>query len=562
MDLAEFTGSDLSGLSEEAFREKFAQVLLVARRDRQDNAIRYYRPASPKAAATFESDARVLAIGGGNGSSKTESMLALIVACATGVFPDCFQHLVAKRFRGPIRARVVCQSLTTVLFPTILPKLQWWQWTGVDKPGGERGHWGWVPPFCLRDRQWEKSWSEKLRTLTLLCRDPSDQNTILGESIIQFMSVDQDPADFASGDYHMILHDEPPPLAIWTEDEARTMRVAGRMLLSMTWPDDPSIPVDWIHDKVYEPSMAPAPSNAPREFEWVNLYTTDNIHLDQTAVTKQMGSWSEEMRSVRVFGRSIRFSNRVHPLFTDETQHWCYSCGKTTIAEENPNAVIALDRLTCTTCGGVNVVAFNHVRDFDVSEKWPVVWVIDPHPRKPHMGLWVMVDPSDDWWVVDEFMVDGDPTDVRKRVDDIEIRHGLNMQARLMDPNMGASPSSSKRGKTWRGDFDEAGLVCELADDSEVGRKHINTMLKPDDRRLQPRLHIHRRCTNTVSQMKRYSWDEYKRASEKDQKQTPKPKYDDFPTCIKYFANFAPTFHQLKGMSTIYSPRGQRQGAY
>jgi hypothetical protein len=110
------------------------------------------------------------------------------------------------------------------------------------------------------------------------------------------------------------------------------------------------------------------------------------------------------------------------------------------------------------------------------------------------MGLWVMVDPSDDWWVVDEFSVDGDPVDVKKRVDEIEIRHGLNVVTRLMDPNMGASPSSSKRGKTWQSDFDEAGLPCELADDSEVGRKHINQFLKPDDRTLSPRFHVHPRC--------------------------------------------------------------------
>jgi phage terminase large subunit-like protein len=190
----------------------------------------------------------VLAIGGGNGSGKTEQMLALLVACATGVFPDSMKHLAGKLFRGPINVRIVCESLTTVLYPVMLPKLQWWKWTGVDEPGGERGHWGWIPPYCLKDRQWEKSWSEKLRILTVTCRDPEDLNVVRGESTIQFTSFDQDPSDFASGDFHIVLHDEPPPLAIWTENEARTMRVAGRMLLSMTWPDDPSIPVDWIFD--------------------------------------------------------------------------------------------------------------------------------------------------------------------------------------------------------------------------------------------------------------------------------------------------------------------------
>jgi hypothetical protein len=35
------------------------------------------------------------------------------------------------------------------------------------------------------------------------------------------------------------------------------MRVDGRlMLLAMTWPDDPSIAVDWLYDEVYEPGKS------------------------------------------------------------------------------------------------------------------------------------------------------------------------------------------------------------------------------------------------------------------------------------------------------------------
>jgi hypothetical protein len=217
-----------------------------------------------------------------------------------------------------------------------------------------------------------------------LCRDPQDINRVLGESVIQFMSYDQDPADFASGDYHIVIHDEPPTLAIWRENEARTMRVAGRLFLSMTWPDDPSIPVDFIHDEIYEPGV----DEANKEVEWVNLYTTDNPNLNQDAVAKQSASWSDEMRRVRIYGQSIRFSNRVHPLFTDQTQHWCFSCGRTTLPKDNPESIGEYDKLLCTSCNGMKVSSFNHVREFGVSEKWPCVWVVDPHPTKtPHGPL-------------------------------------------------------------------------------------------------------------------------------------------------------------------------------
>jgi phage terminase large subunit-like protein len=558
MSLAELAPEALPDLSDEEFREKFAELAALASRDRQENALVYYRPVNPTAARVWESNARVLAIGGGNGSGQTEQMLALIIACATGVFPDSMKHLAGKLFRGPIHVRVVCESLTTVLYPVMLPKLQWWKWTGVDQPGGEKGHWGWIPPYCLKERQWEKSWVEKLRTLTVICRDPDDLNIVRGESVIQFTSFDQDPSDFASGDFHLVLHDEPPPLAIWRENEARTMRVAGRVLLSMTWPDDPSIPVDWIFDEVYEPGT----QADQKDIEWINIYSTDNPHLNQDAVKLQAAKWSDETRQVRIYGRPIRFSNRVHPLFTDQTTHWCFPCGKAQVAEDNPKATGHYDTLICTSCRSTNVVAFNHVKDFSVSEKWPVVWLLDPHPRKPHRGIWVMVDPSDDLWQVDEVECDGDPTDMRKRVDEIEGRHGLFVAHRMMDPNMGASPSSSKRGVTWQSDFDDVGLTCELADDSAAGRKHVNQYLKPDERRLQPRIHIHPRCKKSISDFKRHVWDEYKRAAEKDQKQVPKPKNDDSCALWKYLLNYGPTFNGLKGMLAIYSRPGQRRGAY
>src|SRR5690606_7905222 len=100
-------------------------------------------------------------------------------------------------------------------------------------------------------------------------RDPDDPNHVLGESFIQFCSHDQDPADFASGDYEIVLHDEPTKYAIWIENKARTMRVDGRMMMAMTWPDDPAIPVDWIFDELYEPG-SPGPLKSP-EHEWIEL---------------------------------------------------------------------------------------------------------------------------------------------------------------------------------------------------------------------------------------------------------------------------------------------------
>jgi hypothetical protein len=381
--------------------------------------------------------------------------------------------------------------------------------------------------------------------LTVLCRDPDDPSKILGESTFQFMSHDQDPSDFASGDFHHVMLDEPPRLAIWTENEARTMRVRGRLYLAMTWPDDPTIPVDWIYDKIYEKGVK-GPNKAP-DIDWFELSTTANTNLDQEAIRKQMDQWSTEMVNTRIYGKSIRFSNRIHPLFTDVPLWWSFPAGK----------IIEPDGDRCPETGSPDIVEFCHVADIQPSNRWPTVFLLDPHPRKPHMGIWVQIDGNDDVQVIDELEMDADPVDLRDYVFRQEETWGLQVRERMMDPNMGASPASAQRHITWQDEFAAVGLNMALSDDSDVGRARINEMLRPDSRTLRPRLLISSRCQRTIFQMKRYVWDNFRRADERDVKQTPKRKNDDYPTLLKYFANASFTFGGLyQGAPVVRYNRG------
>ena len=566
MDISQIDPHTISKLNAREFQAVVSQVLSVQENERRDNALLYYEPVSNEARKIHLSEKQTIGVGGGNGSAKTESCLVDMIISCTGVMPyslrfdeelwekaknpaprgrplgvpldpialapDNFPDF-HKKFRGPINCRVVCESLTNVLHQVILPKLQWWQWTGIDQPGGKRGHYGWVPHDCLIGGSWDKSWSEKLRTLRILCRDPNDNTKVLGESRIQFMSHDQDSTDFASGDYHIVLHDEPPKHAIWVENQARTMRVRGRMFLAMTWPDDPAIAVDWLFDKVYEPAMR---AGGNPNVDWFNLYTTDNPNIDQEAVALQVSEWDDETAKVRIYGQPIRFSNRVHELFTDQDQTWCFSCGRSVVTVEGK----------CATCQSGTLAPFNHVADFEPDPNWPSVWLLDPHPRKPHMYSWWQIDPKDDLWCVADGECDGDPTDVANDVFDLESRLGVAVRFRYIDPNMGRSPASTKRGITWQDEFEAAGLRCDLPDDSAIGRKRIDEYLRPDKHTLAPRMHWHRqRCAASITQMKRYVWDDHKKALEKSQKQLPKDKNDDYPTLAKYLLNTNPEFSFL-----------------
>lgn len=547
---------DLANLSDERLQALIGQVVEVNEYDRREHQIYYYQPASPGCTKIHEFAAggvRHVGAGGGNRSSKTETCVVHMTAMATGVFPEHMHDTFMEWFRGPINMRTVMESLTTVLHPIFLPKLQYYTWTGLKPLGGRKGHWGWVPKKCLIDGSWEKSWSEKLRTLKLNCFDPEDPDKILGQSLWQFMSFDQDPSDFASGTFDIMHHDEPPPYGIWRENEPRTWDVNGIHLLSMTWPDDPSIPVDWIYDEFYEKGIQGARKDP--DYEWVNLITTDNIHLDQEVVRERVRGLDAQTAQTRVFGQPLRFSNRVHPLFTDAPQTWCFGHGDICYPNEG-KCPGTKDR----ACGSTDIVEFNHVGELDVYSGWPVVYLIDPHPRKPHMFMWAMVTPDDDYYVVEEGLLAEDAEEVKIYSHEKEAELELNTVLRLVDPNMGRSPSGAQRELTWQDEFDLAGLPLELADDSAVGRKRVNQYLKPDEHTWRPRIIIHPRCMHVISQMKRYVWDDYRRNMERDQKQVPKDKDDDFPTLLKYLLNYQPTFNMLYGGGQVIRPHPSRKG--
>jgi hypothetical protein len=317
-------------MTDDQLKALASQVLQMSSSDRRENQLLYYKPAQPRSMDIHRSGATIVGVGGGNGSSKTETCLVELVIAATGIIPLALQSEPidwSRKVRGAINTRVVCNSLTNTLHQIILPKLRWDHWTGL--PEGEKtgdfGHYGWIPRACLIDGDWEKSWSEKKRILRVLHRDHDNPDRILGESTIQFMSHDQDTKDFESGDLGFVLLDEPPRLSVYQANEARIMRNKGRMLLAMTWPDDPTIPVDWIYDRIYDPGR-PGPKKDPK-IDWIELHTTENKHIDQESIAEQSKRWDANTRKRRLYGQQIRFSNRIHPLFTEQEEWFCFVCG-------------------------------------------------------------------------------------------------------------------------------------------------------------------------------------------------------------------------------------------
>ncbi len=162
---------------------------------------------------------------------------------------------------------------------------------------------------------------------------------------------------------------------------------------------------------------------------------------------------------------------------------------------------------------------------------------IDPGGSKHWAMLWVAIDPSDTWWVYDEWPNQavgdwalpgnkpgpaqrGTSKGIRDYVDLIRhVEEGHEPYERIIDPRLGASEKQTLEGATTIiGDLDEAGMPVIPAPgggsgglgEIEDGLQLINNLLAYDEKKTRdsvntPRLFVSDRCQNFIYCMSEYT---------------------------------------------------------
>lgn len=583
LDLKELRALSEADLTERArenpewYRGILAQVALATEQDRRECQLAYYQVRNPAAIRVHTSWAREVAVVGGNRSSKTDSSLAELAIRCTGHIPlSLLDVYPLERIKGARRSRIVCNSLTDTLEPVIKPKLRWDVWNGVGDPGKGRGHWGWIPRHCLTGGTWEKAYSERYRTLhvsfctlctILACTGPACRgcvagmdladgfhkwpSTYAGTSSIQLMSYDQDLSAFAGSSLDDVIHDELPPSDVYRENRLRTLDAKGQIITAFTPPDEigaSRADASWFHDEVYEPGL-PGPTKHP-QIDTITLFTEHNTILEPKDVAAIAERLTEEQRETRLHGRFMHLLGVVYKNFTDATAWWCFGCQK--------RIAFPVDG-QCYTCHGSDLVEYSHVCDpFPIPANWPIVFVTDPHPRKPDALGWFAIAPSDDILLIDNIEQDGTTGDVAREVRRIEERLPSRPVKRLMDPNIATETNDKmQRGWTMRKAYDDEGLRCDLANDEmNVGIDNVEDLLRPDRATRRPRLQIFRSCAHAIQAMKKWAWDEWTRAGDKEPKEKTRDKWKDHADLVRYIANDRPSYAgYTRGM--MFRHRGQ-----
>lgn len=521
--------------------------VLAEEHDRQQRecALAYYETKNPMARTVHTSTAKEVAVVGGNRSSKTETILAELAIAATGHIPKSVEADYPRaKLRPPIRALVVCNSLTNTL-PEILRKLRWDEWSGAGEIGDlSRGHWGWIPRHCLAGGSWEKAYSEKYRTLRVAVDGfwvgaDGHRWSVRTHSAIQFGSYDQDLSEHVGKSYHLICNDELPPADLYREERMRTLDVRGRILTAFTPPDEIGMSrsdVSWFYDEVYERGL-PGPMKSPGT-DTVILWTESNQALSLSDVTAEMARYTEEQRQARFYGKFLHLSGVVYPLFAEYPMTWCFRCVKKIVPVEG----------RCPTCQGDDCDSYQHVVEpHEIPKTWPIVFVIDPHPRKPDACGWFAVTPSDDVVMMGELEIGGDATEVTRAVFEWEETNHVRPIRRLIDPNIATETNDKlERGWTFRMAYDRLGLRCDLANDSvEMGIQNVNELLRPDPRTRRPRFRCFTTCRRFIHGMTHWAWDEWHRQGDRELKERVRDRWKDFPDLLRYLANATPEYGAL-----------------
>lgn len=523
--------------------------------DRQRNQLSYYTLANPMALPIHLSTAREVAIVGGNRSSKTDTMLAELSIQMTGVVPISLEKVYPReKLRPPIRARIVCNSLTDTLEPVIKPKLRYDQWNGVGDPKDGRGHWGWIPHRLLKGGTWEGAYSEKYRTLytavdSVWVGSDGGVRTSRAHSSCQFLSYDQDLSAFAGSSMHFVGHDELPPSDIYRENRMRTLDVKGQIYTAFTPPDEAGASrgdVSWFFDTIYEPGLIKSPA-----LETIILHTERNSILNAADVADLASRMTHEQREVRLLGRFIHLSGVIYSLFTRFETWWCFKCSK---------KILPVDR-TCPSCATDDIDTYTHVIEpFVPPTHWPVVFVIDPHPRKKDVMGWFAVTPSDDVVMIGELEAEGTAGEIAEAVRRYEKANKFEPVLRLMDPNIATETNDKmQRGWTLQEAYDEVGLRCDLAIDAmNTGIRFVQEALLPDQRTRRPRFAVFNTCERFIYGMTRWAWDDYSRANDRELKERPRDRYKDFPDLIRYLMNMQPSYNGLRHGGGIIRLRDKR----
>ena len=179
----------------------------------------------------------------------------------------------------------------------------------------------------------------------------------------------------------------------------------------------------------------------------------------------------------------------------------------------------------------------------------PVICSIDPHDRLQHHVIWGFIDKTDDIFIDDELLMNGDLKELAAGILAREHYRGYIMRKRILDPNFGAKPSRVGVRMTVQQELEKYGVASMLGnDDRELGHMVVKERLRFDPKRAidstnKPKVFFHKtRCPETIRSMRNYQYLDNKSSDDKDPNEKAKQKDAHGADTIRYLLIDCPSY--------------------
>lgn len=317
--------------------------------------------------------------------------------------------------------------------------------------------------------------------------------------MLDFMSYDQDLGKAESVELDYAWADEEMPEEWYSATQARLVSRGGRMVMSVT----PLYRMTWAI-KFWESAI---PGVSVHKFS-----IHDNPYNAPKDVAAFLANVPEHEREAREHGTFMEFKGLIYKEL-DSQVHLVRETRK-------PRA------------------------------HWPVIFTMDPHPRKPTVMTWAYVDEADDIVFFDELEMAGTAKEIAVAIRAKEASHTAETTLRIIDPAARAQGSSLAGQTDTLREFEREGIGFSMADNSEAGYNAVHEYLGWDKAKglsalNRPRCYFTKDVPLTWFGMTHLMWDEWSlRRSLKDDKERPRDYKKDFPDCVRYTLVGRPRFSE------------------
>jgi len=318
--------------------------------------------------------------------------------------------------------------------------------------------------------------------------------------------------------------DEPPPRYSFIGTMRGLISKMGRYWMTMTPLSEP-----WIYDELV------VRLNKSVKVFYVDI--RDNPFLKEKAILEFEKNLSNEEKEARLHGKFLHLTGLVYKVLNPEVHYATLN-----LMDKNSNY-------------------------FKLKKNW--YFVLDPHDRRPHCGIWAFIDPMNRKYVAYELFMEGTITQLCAYIRVFERAHNITGAIRIGDPNKLETPTAVT-GLKLKEEFARNGIYFDTKIDDDVTTGHLAVKEElhydkslPIEGLNCPRIYFSEEVPLTKEMFSKYVYQEWRGPSSdsRNPKETPRDENKDFPDCVRYFVMKRPHYWNYdESNNTDYAFPGNRTG--